>query len=312
MKKILIIEMIVIALISSILLKHFIKPKNDVVSTHNVKQAEEMMQQKIVGETKNSGQMNQAVNNQGVTESKVSKENQEIKDAKTTEKNKQEGSNTAEKGALTGKIICIDAGHQIKGNSDQEPIGPGSLETKAKVSSGTKGVATGKYEYALNLEVALKLKAELTARGATVYMVRETNEVDISNKERAELANHVNADLSLRIHADGSDNSSVNGFSILVPGGNFVSQEVIAESYTIGTYMEKSLSEHIANTSRGIITRGDLSGFNWSKVPAVLVEMGFMSNPEEDQRMSTENFQENLVSALADALEAYYSENEIK
>jgi len=220
----------------------------------------------------------------------------------------QLGEEASKKSALAEKVICIDAGHQKKGNSHQEPIGPGSTQTKARVSSGTKGVASGKYEYELNLEVALKLKEALLEKGVEVYMVRETHDVDMSNKERAQLANEAKADLSLRIHADGSSNSSANGFSILVPGGSYVSDEVISKSYAIAVYMEEYLAEGIPNKSRGIATRKDLSGFNWSEVPAVLLEMGFMSNPEEDLRMNTEAFQEELIKALVASLEAYYEQ----
>ena len=110
-----------------------------------------------------------------------------------------------------GRLIAIDAGHQSQGDYDTEPLGPGSSEQKARVSSGTQGVSTGIPEYELNLQVALKLQSELEGRGYEVLMIRTTNDVSISNAERAAMANEAGADALVRIHADGSEDSSSNG-----------------------------------------------------------------------------------------------------
>lgn len=303
MKKIVWIEMMILVLLGGCLLMQF---KQGATSTAEGNQPAESMAVQSAEQVETTPQ----TSNTPMQQENAMKE--EIEDAKTLPDQTAAGQEAPIKleqeaeSILSGKVISIDAGHQSHGNSEQEPIGPGSLQTKAKVSSGTRGVATGKYEYELNLEVALKLQSALQAKGAKVCMVRTTNDVDISNAERAKMANEAHADLSLRIHADGSDNSNVSGFSILVPGGEFVSKDVISKSYAIAEYMNEYLSQGISNTSRGIVTRTDLTGFNWSEVPAVLVEMGFMSNPEEDQRMSTESFQEDLTSAIVQALEAYY------
>ena len=108
-----------------------------------------------------------------------------------------------------GQKIAIDPGHQAQGDSEQEPVGPGSDQTKAKVASGTHGDTSGLNEYELNLAVSLKLRDELAARGYEVYMIRETNEVNISNRERAEMAAAAGADILVRIHANGSADTSV-------------------------------------------------------------------------------------------------------
>lgn len=206
-------------------------------------------------------------------------------------------------------VICIDPGHQERGNNELEPVGPGSNERKPKVSSGTRGVATGKPEYVLTLEVSLRIKAELQARGYTVVMTREAHDVDISNKERAEVANNAGADLFLRIHADGDGSSRTNGASVLYPAESVsASAEQFALSKAAAQFVLADLVEATGANSRGTVARSDLSGFNWSTVPNVLIEMGFMTNADEDRLLSTDDYQSKLAQGIADGVDRYMTE----
>lgn len=204
------------------------------------------------------------------------------------------------------KIICIDAGHQSKANNAKEPIAPGSQTVKPKVSSGTQGVATGKPEYKLTLEVALKLEQALK-KDYNVVMIRRSNNVDISNSERATICNAVGADLSLRLHADGSDKRSTHGMSFLYPSTSISSTKKIAlQSLEITKVVSRAVIKETQATSRGLVPRSDLTGFNWSKVPVMLIEMGFMTNHEEDLKLSQAAYQDKIVRGIKKGLDSYY------
>jgi N-acetylmuramoyl-L-alanine amidase len=202
-------------------------------------------------------------------------------------------------------VVVIDAGHQTNGNSSQEPIGPGASETKPKVSSGTSGSYSGVPEYQVNLQVALKLRDYLKDKGVNVIMVRETNDVDISNSQRAAVANDNNANLFVRLHCDGVDSSASNGFSTLVPGSNSWTAPIVAESAKAGRIVQASAVAATGAKDLGVKERTDLSGFNWCKVPTVLCEMGFMTNQEEDAKLTSDSYQQLLAQGIGDGVYQY-------
>lgn len=208
----------------------------------------------------------------------------------------------------TGKKIAIDAGHQAHGNSEQEPVGPGASRTKAKVASGTSGRTTGVAEYELNLAVALKLREELEARGYEVYMIRETHEVDISNAERAQKAADSGADILVRIHANGSENSSVSGALTMSPSAAnpYMDSELVSQCQRLSSVMIEAFCEATGANNQGVYETDEMSGLNWCTIPATIVEMGYMTNPGEDTRMQTEEYQNQMVQGMANGIDRYF------
>jgi N-acetylmuramoyl-L-alanine amidase len=202
-------------------------------------------------------------------------------------------------------IVCIDPGHQARANTAQEPIGPGATETKAKVTGGGIGVVTKQAEYRLVLAISLKLKERLETRGITVVMTRSADAVDISNSQRAKVASDAGADLFVRIHADSSTNADLRGVWTLCPSRSAWVAPIEARSLTAARSIHSAVLVATGASDRGVVKRGDLSGFNWSTVPSVLVETGFLSNPVDDRALADPAYQDTIADGIAAGVFAY-------
>lgn len=216
----------------------------------------------------------------------------------------------ARKPALSsGRVIAIDPGHQKKSNYEQEPVGPGASEQKIKVSSGTQGVTTKVPEHQFNLELSLKLKDALEEAGYQVVMTRETAEVDLSNAERAGIANDAKADIFIRIHADGAENKAANGISVLYPSErNPYVAALSPESKKLAKSVLDGLCDATGANRRGIVERDDLTGTNWAKMPVIVVEAGFMTNEAEEKKLLSKEYQALLVQGIVEGVQEYFGE----
>lgn len=210
-------------------------------------------------------------------------------------------------GTPNGHIVCIDPGHQTYGNNDKEPLGPGSSEMKAKVSSGTSGNVSGLPEYKLNLTVSLKLRDELIARGYSVVMTREVNDVDISNAERAKIAADAGAQAFIRIHANSSSDTSVNGVETICMTNE---NKYNGELYTSSRKLSDAVLNHVVSGTgakkRYVWETDTMTGINWAEGPVTILEMGYMSNKDEEAKLLDDDYQNRIVLGIADGIDEFF------
>ena len=205
------------------------------------------------------------------------------------------------------QTVVIDPGHLAVVAEGTEPLGPGSTENKAADTSGTSGTVSGLAEYELTLSVSQKLRDVLQDRGYTVLMTRESNDVPVSCIERADVANNAEADAFVRIHANGSEDSSVKGaMTICITPDNPFYPELYEQARALSDCIINKLSESAGCENDGVWETDSMSGNNWSQVPATIVEMGYMTNPEEDALMATEDYQNKIVRGIADGIDQYF------
>ena len=202
--------------------------------------------------------------------------------------------------AATPPLVCLDPGHGTPPavGRQLEPIGPGSRTLKIKDGGGAAG------EAAVALAIARRARRLLLARGYRVAMTRTGPTIHLGegngNIARARFCNRRHAALMVRIHADGSTVRSLHGVSTLVPAWHRGwTDDIFARSLRAGRTLQKAVLRSTGAADRGVVQRGDLTGFNWANVPAVLVETGFLTNPTESRRLKSGAYQQRVALGIA-------------
>jgi N-acetylmuramoyl-L-alanine amidase len=197
-------------------------------------------------------------------------------------------------------VVVVDPGHDLRANLDEEPIGPGSSTLKIKDGGGTRGVVSGLTEAELNLRVGLRLRAMLRGAGVRVVMTRtKTAGTSMGNVARARIANKARARLFLRIHADGLADRSARGTHTLYPVlRRGWTDDVYAPSKRAAGIVQREVVRVLGFPDRGLNERSDFTGFNWSDVPVIMVEMGFMTSPTDDRLLATAAYQRRAALGM--------------
>jgi N-acetylmuramoyl-L-alanine amidase len=205
--------------------------------------------------------------------------------------------------AAATPLICIDPGHDAMPDLSLERIGPGSATYKIKDGGGAPGEAT------VVLQIGFKLRTLLLQRGYRVAMTRTTSEFTYGNRgniDRAKFCNRHGAALVLRLHADGSTDPGRHGVSTLYPAWHVGwTDDILPESRRAARLVQAAVVLKTGALDLGLLRRSDLTGFNWSNVPSVLIEEGFMTNPTEGRWLRHAWYQWKVARGLARGAAAF-------
>ena len=202
---------------------------------------------------------------------------------------------------LTNLTVVIDPGHQETTDSEQELYASWLSATKPRCTSGATGIVTGINEYELTLDYSLIIADYLEQCGANVILTRDTNDVNISNQERAAIANSNSADVFLRIHADAAGDSMASGVRVYTPDSG---------SYTDTSpeYAEQ-LAELVANAEglevNAVRATSLYTGLNYANtLRSFQISLGFLSNSDDEAVLTNEA----NIAAVAEAISIFCEE----
>ena len=180
---------------------------------------------------------------------------------------------------LRGKIIVVDPGH---GGND----------------SGTIGTTFGTWEKTINLSTAIHLKRELEMRGAIVVMTRVTDDERPSLRDRVAIAEQSGGDAFVSIHYNSAASQASGILTFYYSGG---------KDRPLAAAIERRLAEAESGLASNGVSFGNFHVMRENSLPAVLLELGFLTNARDEELARTESYQMAMARAIALGLEDYFA-----
>ena len=198
---------------------------------------------------------------------------------------------------LSGLVIVIDPGHQEEYDYEQEEVGAGTDAYKDKATPGATGVSSGVKEYELTLKYAMVMKEYFEGCGAEVILTRDSNDVNLSNIDRAQIAIDNEADYFIRIHADSAPDADISGVKVYVPAtGSYASN-----ADTNGERLAEVVADGIGSTSLGVVQSNSYTGLNHAdSIKSYQLVVGYLSNFDDDLLLIQEDTPYKTAVAVAE------------
>lgn len=223
-------------------------------------------------------------------------------------------------------IVFIDPAKQITEDLNYEPLSPeidapaltdsGEYATptnaelagmKTKMTAGAIGVNSGNFEYDVTMSVANYLNAELVKRGYTVYLSRTTNNVNISNAKRAQMANASSAEIYIKLEAPKANDPSASGIlGFIATSTNSHTGTMYQKNYELCYDVLQTTCEQTGATRMGIYETDNLTSLNYCNMPATVLSVGFLSNNNDDIALGMDDYKKKLAVGIANGIDEYF------
>jgi N-acetylmuramoyl-L-alanine amidase len=160
--------------------------------------------------------------------------------------------------------------------------------------------STGVKEKDLALDIAQRLNKLLISGGAETHMVRDSD-ISVPYQIRHNIANELNADIFVSIHINAYNNNKINGVETLYCPSDTKDSLKLAEA------VHKAMLDRLDLADRGIFKRTDIVVLRETSMPAVMAEIGYITNPEDEKKLMNPEFRQQAAQALYNGLIEYLS-----